>query len=266
MNELEEKEDELGERMPAPADYPKVPRRTRRDSHYFRTLSVMSPVEKEQELLKPFRTIPGLEREKLGPRTRVLLFQCQQILDETKNAWKGEGPRPFPSNPDRRQIGWDKELGASFALRIVKNTSFCGMGISTFHEEVRRVTDQAKRGLILVQENKTLAADHRNVDAYLGPMKDGMQVLAMTSAIIGYLAHLQYAKVQNHIIWQSETFRRVVWDALGDEWERMNIEREQGPIHMTCPWLIRFTDNIPRDCPSHLEWYQRLIDRIKTIC
>jgi hypothetical protein len=139
------------------------------------------------------------------------------------------------------------------------------MGISTFHEEVRRVTDQAKRGLILVQENPTLAADHRNVDAYLGPMKDGMQVLAMTSAIIGYLAHLQYAKVQNHIIWQSETFRRVVWDALGDEWERMNIEREQGPIHMTCPWLIRFTDNIPRDCPSHLEWYQRLIDHIKTI-
>jgi len=114
MDDLEEKKDELGERMPAPADYPKVPRKTRRGSNYFRTLSVMSPEEKELELLKPFRRIPGFEREKLGPRTRVLLFQCKQILEETTNAWKGEGPRLFPSNPDRRQIGWDKELGVSF--------------------------------------------------------------------------------------------------------------------------------------------------------
>ena len=35
MDWLEEKEDESGERMPAPEDYPKVPRRTRRGSHYF---------------------------------------------------------------------------------------------------------------------------------------------------------------------------------------------------------------------------------------
>jgi hypothetical protein len=45
----------------------------------------------------------------------------------------------------------------------------------------------------------------------------------------------------------------------------MNIEREHGLVRVTRPRLIRFTDNIPRDCPSHLEWYQRLIDRIKTI-
>ena len=78
MDWLEEKEDELGERMPAPEDYPKVPRRTRRGSQFFRTLSTMSPSEREEILLKPFPNITGMD--KLGPRTRILLSQCNQIL------------------------------------------------------------------------------------------------------------------------------------------------------------------------------------------
>ena len=100
LNGLKEYTDEFGA-TPAPVNYPKVPRRSRRGTHYQRILSVMTAAQREicGQVMQP---VLGDFEFTLGQRTRTILARCQQIIRETEAASKKE---IFPKKEDRKKVG-----------------------------------------------------------------------------------------------------------------------------------------------------------------
>ena len=56
---------------------------------------------------------------------------------------------------------------------------------------------------------------------------------------------------------QSDTFRKVLFDRIG-----ALLDMHHQDIEGTYPWMVRYTDNIPRDSPSQLPLYRRIMDEM----
>ncbi len=56
---------------------------------------------------------------------------------------------------------------------------------------------------------------------------------------------------------QNNTFRRLLFDRVGALLDVHHIG-----IEHTYPWLIRFTDNVPRDAPSQVPLYRHIMEEM----
>jgi len=170
LNGLREYTDEFGA-TPAPMNYPKVPRRSRRGTHYQRILSVMTSTQREIALCgQVMQPVLGDFEFTLGQRTRALLARCVQIVKETEAANKKV---IFPKKSDRKKVGWDSSVMSETLSKTVKNSSVLGRGVVEFHEKVRDAVDRCCRGIKLLQRKDR---NHPQIEPLLRQTQTGLKI------------------------------------------------------------------------------------------
>ena len=174
--------------------------------------------------------------------------------------WKDYRPVEHEFPKETPTIIWPEAFFREWVFKV-SNRSPLVRALNSFRNSVTRLIEDIDRwavALALRSQNKD-GSPFRQHPLVMETLQHTSLALKATDVVLRAVAGPKFDKLDwvaagDHYAMQSDTFRKLLFDRFG---ALLDVQHQD--IERIYPWMVRYTDNIPRDAPSQLPLYRKIM-------